>query len=262
MAIAATGASPDVSESTFRIDLPHMDVVLSISAQPTGRAGNGSAGLPIDPMMEGLLSQLRQADKGDGDDGVQGEDILLAVVARWLWLRSVSEAQQDAGSGALQKWRLKRVMTYIDEHIGESVSLADLAGAAGLSRMYFAARFRAATGLRPREYILRRRVERAKEMLAQSDDSLVDIAFNVGFQTQAHFTTVFKRFAGITPGRWRVAAAIAPESARLPAALKDLAHATPAAELPACESLSCPGRSHATMQCVGLEAVPVAARAA
>jgi AraC family transcriptional regulator len=69
--------------------------------------------------------------------------------------------------------------------------------------MHFAAQFRAAMGIRPREYILRRRIERAQGLLRDSERPLVDVALSVGFQTQAHFTTVFRRFTDETPLRWR-----------------------------------------------------------
>jgi AraC-like DNA-binding protein len=74
--------------------------------------------------------------------------------------------------------------------------------------MHFAAQFRAATGFRPHEYLLRRRIQRAEELLRLSTMTLVDIALTVGFQTQAHFTTVFKRFVGDTPYQWRNANAV------------------------------------------------------
>jgi AraC-like DNA-binding protein len=69
--------------------------------------------------------------------------------------------------------------------------------------MHFAAQFKAATGIRPHEYLLRRRIERAKELLAGSHTPLVEIALEVGFKTQAHFTTVFARIVGETPNAWR-----------------------------------------------------------
>jgi len=93
----------------------------------------------------------------------------------------------------------------VPERNNKKITLQDLALAAGLSRMYFAAQFRAATGLRPHEYLLKRRIERAVELLKRAEISLVDVALTVGFQTQAHFTTVFKRFAGDTPYQWRSA---------------------------------------------------------
>jgi AraC family transcriptional regulator len=103
----------------------------------------------------------------------------------------------------MSKWRLMRVLTYIDANIGGPITLANLAATAGLSRMYFARQFRAATGIRPHEYVLRKRIERARQMLAETSDALVDVALSVGFQTQAHFTTVFKRIVGNTPCQWR-----------------------------------------------------------
>lgn len=112
----------------------------------------------------------------------------------------------DAGSkSALPKWRLRKVVDYVDTHLSNRITLADMATTAGLTRMHFAAQFRRATGVRPHEYVLRRRIERAQWLLRQSNQTLVDIALSVGFQTQAHFTTVFKRFSGQTPLRWRQA---------------------------------------------------------
>src|SRR5712664_1329827 len=104
---------------------------------------------------------------------------------------------------ALPKWRLKRVQEYVDAHLDESISLADLAQVAGLSRMHFAAQFRAATGYRPHDYLLYQRIESAKAMLSSTDMPLAEIALNAGFQAQAHFSTVFKRLTGETPARWR-----------------------------------------------------------
>jgi len=108
---------------------------------------------------------------------------------------------------ALPKWRLKRVIEHVNINIAERISLADMAGAAGLSRMHFAAQFKLATGLRPHDFLLRCRIEIAQELLAETDQRVIDIAMAVGFQTQAHFTTVFKRLVGDTPRHWRVAKA-------------------------------------------------------
>ena len=126
---------------------------------------------------------------------------------RWLGgrLGAHPDAPQRLASGGLTKWRLRRVLTYIDQHICESITLATLAEVAGLSKMYFAAQFRAATGCRPHECILRKRIERAQQMLRDTAEPLVSIALTVGFQSHAHFSTVFKRFVGLSPYQWRAA---------------------------------------------------------
>jgi AraC-like DNA-binding protein len=95
------------------------------------------------------------------------------------------------------------VVDYLEAHISEAISLADLAAAAGLSRTHFTAQFRLATSCRPHDFILLQKIEAAKRLLLQTSRELLDIALTVGFQTQAHFSTVFKRFVGETPGRWR-----------------------------------------------------------
>ncbi len=69
--------------------------------------------------------------------------------------------------------------------------------------MHFAAQFRAATGMRPHEYLLRKRTERAQTLLSASLLPLVEIALEVGFKSQSHFTTVFTRFVGKPPSTWR-----------------------------------------------------------
>jgi AraC-like DNA-binding protein len=107
----------------------------------------------------------------------------------------------------LQKWRLKRVVEYVDSHLSSRITLAGMAAAAGLSRMHFAAQFRAATATRPHHYVLQRRIERAQELLRNRESTLVDVALSVGFQSQSHFSTIFKRLVGETPHRWRQAAA-------------------------------------------------------
>jgi AraC family transcriptional regulator len=106
---------------------------------------------------------------------------------------------------ALPKWRLRRVEQYIKANSDRCISLSDLAKVAGLSRMHFAAQFRAATGYRPREYLLHQRIEHAKLMLSNTEMPLAEVALAVGFCTQAHFSTVFKRITGETPARWRCA---------------------------------------------------------
>ncbi len=118
-----------------------------------------------------------------------------------------STARPRRPCAALPKWRLKRVVDHIEAHLGEPITLGDLAAAAKLTRMHFAAQFRVATGLRPHEYLLRRRIDEARRLLLDESLSIVEIALTVGFQTQAHFTTVFGRFVGETPSRWRRAQA-------------------------------------------------------
>jgi AraC family transcriptional regulator len=138
-------------------------------------------------------------------DSFAGADhaVRLAVLANLAEPLVSADPGRTRGAGTLPKWRLMRVLTYIETNMGERITLANLAATTGLSRMYFAKQFRATTGMRPHDFVLRKRIARAQQMLAETSDALVDIALSVGFQTQAHFTTVFKKFAGYTPYQFR-----------------------------------------------------------
>jgi AraC family transcriptional regulator len=85
-----------------------------------------------------------------------------------------------------------------------------MAAAARLSPYHFARQFKAATGLPPHQYVIARRVERARQLLQGGDDfSLAEVAAHVGFSDQSQFTHHFKRLVGVTPGQFRTPARIA-----------------------------------------------------
>jgi AraC family transcriptional regulator len=215
------------------LSLVHLDVALAVKAecsdvQEVGnevpcykvsakRLANGSETADAaaiekfqDPVIKRLADALAATEAAhDLHSAICADALRLAILTRQFSRRSETGASAENAAGrnvrSLQKWRLKRVLQYVDEHLGAKITLQDLAMVAGLSRMHFAAQFRAAIGMRPHEYLLKRRIERAEELLKRAEVSLVQIALAVGFQTQAHFTTVFKRFAGDTPYQWRSA---------------------------------------------------------
>jgi AraC family transcriptional regulator len=157
-----------------------------------------------DMTVDSLARALLEADRIGGSFGqLYAECISIAIIARLLASANRLATAERPKVGELARWRLKRAVDYVEAQLDKPVSLADVASSAGLTRMHFAAQFRAATGLRPHEYLLRRRIERAQEILLGTSMSLVDVALSVGFQTQAHFTSVFKRYAGQPPRAWR-----------------------------------------------------------
>ncbi len=158
-----------------------------------------------DPIIDQLAHAFIRVEDMDGPFGYSyAEGVGLAIIARVLGRCSDAESVARAnGASGLPKWRLKRALEYIDAHLGDPVGLFDMAAATGLSRMHFAAQFRAATGMRPHEYLLRRRTEHAQTLLSTSSLPLVEVAFDVGFKSQSHFNAVFTRLTGETPGSWR-----------------------------------------------------------
>ncbi|CAM2342311.1 helix-turn-helix domain-containing protein [Burkholderia vietnamiensis] len=134
---------------------------------------------------------------------VFADSISLAIVSRVVLRHFSTNRSEVRGAAALPSWRMRRVVEFVEANLAEPIGLADMAESVGLTRMHFAAQFRRATGLRPHEYLMRRRIERAQQLLLESRDGLLDVALGCGFRSQAHFTTVFKRFVGETPFCWR-----------------------------------------------------------
>jgi len=108
---------------------------------------------------------------------------------------------------------LRRIRVYIDAHIGEHISLDDLARQAGISRFHFARQFRLSTGESPMAYLRRVRIERSKSILQRRETTIAEVAATLGFSDQSHFTRTFGRMVGVSPGSfarsddWRPASA-------------------------------------------------------
>lgn len=98
---------------------------------------------------------------------------------------------------------IKVCLSYIEENIGRSISIEELASVANLSVSRFKAKFRQVTGIPPAEYILRRKIDLAGKLLCGSNDSITSIAYALGFSSSQYFSTVFRRFTNRQPSRYR-----------------------------------------------------------
>jgi AraC family transcriptional regulator len=165
------------------------------------------------PPLDGLdLPQLRAAMgavdaelTASGTGGPLAAESLANVLAVHL-LRHILTPRQPAHrrDGTLPRARLRAVVEYIEEHLDGSPTLEQLAAVARLSPNYFVSQFKRATGLPPHQYVIARRVERAKQLLqTRSDFSLAEIAARAGFCDQSQFSHHFKRLIGVTPGKFR-----------------------------------------------------------
>ncbi len=106
--------------------------------------------------------------------------------------------------GGLSPWQLRRVYEFIEKHPGMNPSISELASECGISESHFARAFRRTVGMAPHEWLIKCRVQKAKEMLMIAGGlSLAEIALVCGFVDQSHFTRVFSKREGKSPGTWR-----------------------------------------------------------
>ena len=164
------------------------------------------------PPLDGLdLPQLKAAMRAvDAEltSGEAGGPLAAESLANLLAVQLIRHVRaprrlQRRRDGVLPRGRLLAVVEYIEGRLDAGVSLDELATVARLSVYHFARQFRAATGLPPYQYVIARRVERAKQLLQSGTDlSLAEVAADAGFCDQSQLTRHFKRLVGVTPGRF------------------------------------------------------------
>jgi len=113
--------------------------------------------------------------------------------------------------GGLATWQANRTLAYIEANLASRMEIADLANAVALSKSHFSRAFKHSVGFSPMEYVILRRVERAKAMISSTKEALADVALACGFADQAHLNRRFREIVGISPGRWRRSNALVPK---------------------------------------------------
>jgi AraC family transcriptional regulator len=193
---------------------PHGGVVLSIGQRRFERQiypllRGGSLELAVrfnvrDSQLEYLLRGLLAiAQEGSQGDAMVGDLLVNAICIRLARHFSVSQADVPAPRGGLPAARLKRVIEFIDANLDKNIRLGTLADTADMSLYYFATLFRQSLGVSPHQYIIGRRVERAKQLLRHTNLSLLDVSLALGFEHQNNFARTFRRVMGLSPRTYR-----------------------------------------------------------
>jgi AraC-like DNA-binding protein len=113
------------------------------------------------------------------------------------------ERSQSLQSSQEPSRPIRLAIHWLSLHLGNAVSVTELAEASGLSEGHFRQRFHQEMGISPSDFIARRRVQKAKALLRSSELSITDIAFQLGFQSSPYFAAVFKKLTGQTPSQFR-----------------------------------------------------------
>lgn len=155
-----------------------------------------------------LCHDLNSAHQGVEDDGMN----LLVMGACGLtpdWACELGDVFIHATylpgeqASGIPPRRLARVVEHIRKNLDTPLAVGTLSRLAQMSQSHFSKLFKLSTGLAPHQFVLQERINRSKELLRQDDARIVDVALEVGFENQAHFTTVFGNFVGMTPRQFQ-----------------------------------------------------------
>jgi AraC family transcriptional regulator len=163
------------------------------------------------PHVRAAMGAVAAELAAGGAGGRLAAESLANVLAVHLLRHVLAPGSPARGrDGTLPRGRLRAVVEYVEEHLDAGLTLEQMAAMARLSPYHFARQFKAATGLPPHQYVILRRVERARQLLqAETDLSLAEVAACAGFSDQSQFCHHFKRLVGVTPGQFEMPARIA-----------------------------------------------------
>ena len=154
-----------------------------------------------DPQIERIVWMMQAEDQDAHPGGRLFADSLASALA--VRLVALQSPSRIAPARALPAWRLRHVIDYIDAHLDQDLTLAELAAVAGFSPSHFKALFRQATGTPVHRFVLERRVERARLHLLEGRLSVTEIALETGFAHPSHMARWMRRLLGFSPSQIR-----------------------------------------------------------
>ena len=157
-----------------------------------------------DPTIHGLVEALMPAFHNPAHASRLFMDhVGLALATHLATVYGEARSAPAIHPGALATWQLKRATAMMDAGLDGDLPITDIAYACGLSTSYFTRAFKATTGMPPYQWMMRRRVDKAMDLLKRGRLPLSHVADICGFVDQSHMTRVFKKMTGIPPGTWR-----------------------------------------------------------
>ncbi len=157
-----------------------------------------------DPQIEAigmmLLAELKQESFGGR---LYIESLANVLAVHLLRKYAAAKPHLHIYEGGLPERQLRQVLDYINDHLHRDIKLADLAALLDMSQFHFSHLFKQSIGTSPYQYLLQQRIERAKQLLKQTDQSIMDIAFLCGFNSHSHLSKQFRQLAGMTPKAYR-----------------------------------------------------------
>ncbi len=177
------------------------DMVRSAGGKVSANMVQSLAASP--PKVEHLMRALghESLQPSTGDDF--GLECIATAIALALSQHARAIVSSSKSGPRLAPKQIRAVQSYVEDHLAETIALADLATAAGLSSFHFLRAFKQSFGATPGQYVLDRRMERARSLFASSNLSVASVAVSVGFEHPSHFTRAFRRSVGVSPSIFR-----------------------------------------------------------
>lgn len=157
-----------------------------------------------DPLIQHIGLALKSELESEGLGSRLYVESLFNTLCLHL-VRHYSTSGQNvlADSATLPRDKLRFATEYINENLEKDLTLSEIATSVGMSPYHFARAFKQITGLPPHQYLIKRRIEKAKSLLTQTNLAIAEIAYRVGFASQSHFTTLFRKHTTTTPKAYR-----------------------------------------------------------
>jgi AraC family transcriptional regulator len=167
-------------------------------------------GLDLPHLRAAMLAVDAEMTAGGAGGRLAAESLANVLAVHLIRHASTPRRPVRGRDGTLPRGRLRAVLEYIEEHLDACPTLEQMAAVAGRNSCHFARQFKRATGLPPHQYVILRRVERARQLLQGGTGlSLAEVAAHAGFSDQSQFCHHFKRLVGVTPRQFRMSARIA-----------------------------------------------------
>jgi AraC family transcriptional regulator len=157
----------------------------------------------VDAHVVDLVRRLEAQAIAGQPLGILYTEALSLTLLTYLRAHYAGYTSSAPGTGALSPWQRDRLIEYVEANLSTGIGLPDLAALSGYSADHFSRLFKRCFGQPPYQYVLARRVERAKAMLKDQSRPIANIAAACGFATQAHLNSAFKQRTGVTPGVYR-----------------------------------------------------------
>ena len=150
------------------------------------------------------LKFLEELEQENFAGKIYGESLSIALAIHLACKYSANQKKVFAPKGKLSSVQLHQVIDYARSNIHQNIGLVELAKQTNTSPFHFLRLFKLTTGYSPHQYILHLKMERAKHLISYTQLSLTEIAYELSFTDQSHFSNAFRKIVGITPRQFRL----------------------------------------------------------